>query len=146
MRYSLLFSILILFLFSCKKSKFSSVPSLTFKSANTHLVNRGDVLIMTLSFTDAEGDLTDSLFIQEKVLNCAVGGFAKDIRALPVFNTTKNQEGEILVSYGYNNNYPSPLPNPQCNRNDTAIFRFVLKDKAQHKSDTAVSDKIVILK
>ena len=135
-------------LLSCNKSKFNTIPSLKIKSVNTSVLRQGQVLTFTLAFTDAEGDLSDSFFVQEKVLNCAAGGFAKDLRALPTFPTTKNQEGEIIVSYGYRVNstyYPVNLRDPQCSKNDTAIFKFVLRDKAQHKSDTAVSDKIVIV-
>lgn len=148
MRYYLLFSFVLLFTFSCSKSKFNTVPSLKIKSVNTTVLRQGQVLTFTLAFTDAEGDLSDSFFVQEKVLNCTAGGFAKDIRPLPTFPTTKNQEGEIIVSYGYrvsSNYYPASIRDPQCSKNDTAIFKFVLKDKAQHKSDTAVSDKVVII-
>ena len=34
---------------------------------------------------------------------------------------------------------------PQCQRNDTAVFRFVIKDKANHVSDTVSSPPIIII-
>ena len=64
MRYTVLFSILILFTTSCTKDKFSSTPSLKFKSVNTTELHNQQLLTFTLSFTDAEGDLTDSVFVQ----------------------------------------------------------------------------------
>ena len=147
MRYSILFSILILFLLSCSKNKFNTVPSLKFKSVNTTVLHQHQLLVLRLSFTDAEGDFTvdSSLYVQEKVLNCSrtSAGF-KSYYPLPDFPTTKNQEGDIIVTYGYRAGN-IPLSDPQCQKNDTSIFKFVLRDKAHHNSDTAFSDKIVIV-
>jgi hypothetical protein len=143
MRYTALFSML-LFLgyLGCNKNKFETRPSLKYKSVNTTTLHRGETLKFTLSFTDAEGDLTDSLSVQKLVRVCPAGlnGSFTQPYKLPEFPTGKNQKGEILVSYAYND------VNPKCVlRNDTAIFKFVLKDKAQHSSDTAVSEPIVII-
>ena len=74
MRYTILFSIFLLLLFAgCKKDKFSTAPSLKFKSVNTTELRTQQLLTFTLSFTDAEGDLTDSsrIFVQEVVADCA---------------------------------------------------------------------------
>ena len=66
------------------------------------------------------------------------GSFVQPYK-LPEFPSGKNQKGDIIVSYDYS------FVNPICDsRNDTAIFKFVLRDKAQHVSDTAVSEPIVI--
>ena len=148
MRYSILFSILILFLASCTKNKFNTIPSLTFKSVNTSVLVNHQTIVFSLSFTDAEGDLSDSLYVEKKVLNCSNGSF-KTKYPLPAFPTTKNQEGVIDVTFGYNvftNPPPVDIGSPQCQKNDTVIFKFVLKDKAQHKSDTAFSGKVVIVR
>lgn len=142
MRYSILFSILLLLLFSCNKNKYTTAPQLKYVSANTKTLTRGQILQMTLSFTDAEGDITDKIFIQKIVRPCAAaprGGFIDSSHTIPVFPTGKNQSGNILITYDYTS------LNPLCNRNDTAIFKFVLRDQAKHVSDTAVSDPIVII-
>jgi len=139
MRNTILFSIFILFLFSCNKDKFTTAPQLKYKSVNTKALHRGETLRFTLSFTDAEGDLTDKIFIQKIVKVCAASNFVDSAHNLPQFPSGKNQTGDIVVTYSYND------VNPQCApKNDTAIFKFVLRDKAQHLSDTAVSDPIVI--
>lgn len=141
MRYTILISIFTLFLFSCKKNTYTTAPQLKYKSANTKSLHHGETLQMTLSFTDAEGDLTDKIFIKEVVRPCPAfptAGFIDSTHTIPVFPSGKNQSGEILITYDYIS------LNPQCNRNDTAIFKFVLRDKALNKSDTAVSDPIVI--
>ena len=101
-----------------------------------------ETLNFTLSFTDAEGDLTDSLTVIKVISACPNGlnySFVEPY-PLPEFPTGKNQQGEILVSFDYNS------INPKCaTRNDTAVFKFVLRDKAKNSSDTAVSEPIVII-
>lgn len=145
MRYTILFSISILMLVSCKKDKYKTIPTLKFESVNTRELRFGNILKFTLSFTDKEGDLTDSIYIEKFEPKCANSGY-NELRALPAFSTSKNQNGEIVVSYGYRVSGFPLIKEPQCGRNDTAVFRFVLKDKAQNKSDTIVSPTIVIYK
>ena len=142
MRYTVLFSILFLMIFTGCKKKYTTIPQLKYESSNINPVHRGETLVMKLSFTDAEGDLTDSIFVQKIVKPCPGGlnGSFKQLYKLPDFPTTKNQKGEITVTYDY------ALINPKCaTRNDTATFRFVLKDKAQNKSDTISSPPIIII-
>ena len=140
MRYPVLFSIiLITFFSSCKKDKFATKPSLKFNSVNTPVLSQGGTLIFNLSFTDAEGDLTDTLFITKFEPNCVASRFNAKY-ALPPFPTGKNQKGDVIVTFDYNGVSPKCFP-----RNDTAVFKFVLKDKAQNISDTAVSGNIVII-
>ena len=140
MRYTLLFSILLLITWSCTKTKFSSTPSLKFESVNTTQLHPQEVLKFTLSFTDAEGDFSDSgsIFIQKVVPNC-LSSSGDEVFLLPVFPTTKDQKGKVNVSLNYNDIAPQCAP-----QNDTATFRFVLKDDANHISDTASSPVIII--
>ncbi|HEY5407578.1 MAG TPA: hypothetical protein VIJ92_10825 [Ginsengibacter sp.] len=143
MRYTLLFLILILITWSCSKNKFSSTPSLKFKSVNTTELHPQGVLNFALTFTDAEGDFSDSgsiyvEFMQRMLPNCAVTDNPA-IFALPVFPATKNEKGTINVSLNYGD------ITPQCSPlNDTTVFHFVLKDNAGHVSDTASSPTIII--
>ena len=113
MRYTILFSIFLLLLFAgCKKNKFSTTPSLKFKSVNTTQLHNQELIKFTLSFTDAEGDLTDSIFVQEVVPDCANSNIA-GLFPLPVFPTSKDQKGDITVTFGYNfSGYTSV--SPQC--------------------------------
>jgi hypothetical protein len=144
MRYTILFSIFLLLLFvGCKKNKFSTTPSLKFESVNTTQLHNQQLIRFDLSFTDAEGDLTDSIFVQEVVPNCAASNI-EGLFPLPVFPTTKDQKGGITVTFGYNSSGYTSV-SPQCPpENDTAVFRFALKDKAQHVSDTVSSPVIII--
>jgi hypothetical protein len=145
MRYPIILSIFIFLLAGCNKDKFATVPQLKYEGVNTKILRSGEVITFTLSFTDAEGDLTDSMYVEQFEPRC-VNSRLKRMYKIPVFPTTKNQQGEILVTFGYNVNGAIPLRTPQCNRNDTATFRFVLKDLAQNKSDTVSSDPIIIVR
>ncbi|MEO8820809.1 MAG: hypothetical protein ABI267_02735 [Ginsengibacter sp.] len=139
MRYAVLFSIILFVIFSsCKKDKFDSKPSLTFKSVNTKVLTNGQQIQFTLSFTDGEGDLAGSMYIEKYEPTCVGSSFA-ETDSIPAFPTSKNEKGDFLVTYPYVNIAP------QCQRNDTAIFRFAIKDKANHVSDTVSSPPIVII-
>ncbi len=140
MRYPVLFSILLFtFLSSCNKDKFATRPSLKFKSVNTTLLHQGESIVFTLSFTDAEGDLTDNLLISKFEPNCVASRKDTIKYLLPPFPSGKNQKGDIVVTFDYNGISPRCFP-----RNDTAVFKFVLRDKAQNSSDTASSPAIII--
>lgn len=149
MRYTLLFSIplLILAATSCSKNKFSSNPVLKFKSVNTTQLFNQELLIFTLSFTDGSpnfGTSDSSVFVQEIVPDCSQSAFSA-YYALPSFPVKKNASGDITVTYGYNlsgSGYSSI--SPQCQQNDTAIFRFVLRDLNNHSSDTVSSPPIIL--
>jgi hypothetical protein len=142
MRYTILISIFILFITSCNKNKYTSAPQLKYESVNTKKLSRGETLRITLSFTDAEGDLQDSIFVQKIVSKCRDNSNSSftQLYKVPEFPAGKNQAGDIVISYGYTS------INPICqSRNDTAVFRFVLKDKQKNKSDTVTSEPIVIV-
>ena len=139
MRYTFLFSIfLIAILTGCKKNKFNSTPSLKLKSVSSEIIPAGSGILFTLSFTDAEGDLNDSLYIEKIEPNCSLSNFS-DHYIIPSFPTSTNEEGDILVNFSYND-----IP-PKCQQNDTAVFRFAIKDKANHMSDTVSTPPIIII-
>ena len=147
MRYTILFLLLFLiFSISCNKQKFSTTPSLRFKSVNTRELHNQQILRFTLSYTDAEGDLTDAdktkIYVQEIVPACANSNFI-DSFPLPSFPATKDAKGDIDITFGYNTSGYTPI-SPQCQKNDTAIFRFALKDNAQHISDTISSPSVIL--
>ncbi|MCW3106015.1 MAG: hypothetical protein JWQ09_521 [Segetibacter sp.] len=134
------------FLAACSKDKYTSKPQLKFKSVNTKVLSRGQQITFTLEVTDAEGDLQDTIWVQESVKNCSQSGGTAPYR-MPDFAATKNLKGDIQICYSYGINLGCPdIFEPKCNgRNDSAIYRFWLQDKAKNKSDTAKSDEIVIL-
>lgn len=145
MRNTIVIALFALIFIGCKKEKFTTKPQLTFKSINTKVLDRGQIIIFTLGYTDLEGDLQDSIYVEKIEPTCTQSGFISKY-IIPNFPSTKNAEGDIQVSFGYNvDNYPL-IKAPQCSRNDTCYFRFALKDKAQNVSDTVKSDVFVIIK
>ena len=140
MHKTFLISIFILLLAGCSKEKFDTTPSLKYKSVNRNIIGRGEGdIVFTLSFTDKEGDLTDTVFIVKTEPRCVNSNFTAPY-PLPEFPSGKNQQGDIIITFTYDEISPKCAP-----RNDTAVFKFVLKDKAQHISDTTASEPIVII-
>ncbi|HSV11930.1 MAG TPA: hypothetical protein VLI68_14240 [Hanamia sp.] len=139
MRYTILFSIfLFAILTGCNKDKFGSKPTLKFKSVNTTVLTNGQQLQMTLSFTDGSGSLAGSMFVERYVANCPASTLS-EMDSIPKFPSSKNQKGDLVISYDYVN------IEPQCQQNDTAVFRFAISNKDNHTSDTVSSPPIIIL-
>lgn len=151
MRNTVLFSIIILLLISCKKNKYTTKPQLKYESVNGKVFRSGDVITFTLSFTDAEGDLiSDSaLYVKKFEPRCPASNFAQYYPLPNDFTPGKDQAGEILVTYGYNSSDPritQQILGPRCAKNDTCVFKFVLRDKEKNRSDTVTSEAIVLIR
>ena len=144
MRYTIIFTtFLFLILSGCNKDKFDTVPNLKFTSVNTTELRSGNVITFNLSFTDKEGDVSNKIFVQKTSPECPNNNFEQSY-FISEFPATKNQKGEIQVSFGYNvNGFPN-IP-PTCSKNETATFNFSLQDKAGHISDTVSSPLITIV-
>jgi hypothetical protein len=146
MRNTILIALVSLVFFACNKDTFSSTPDLKYKSVNTTQLYPDQVIKFSLTFTDAEGDVIDTMYVQKVSLNCANSNFSERV-PIPTFPTSKNLKGDVLVSYanGINNQGYTTVAS-RCDYNDTCYFRFMMKDKANHKSDTVKSETIVIYK
>ncbi|HEX8358413.1 MAG TPA: hypothetical protein VF610_13410, partial [Segetibacter sp.] len=100
-----------------------------------------------------EGDLQDSLWVEEVVRNCpsnpnGTGGGFKSKYKMPNFNAVKNFKGEIEICYFYGTGPDCPPIKDagSCQgRNDSATFRFWIQDKAKNVSDTISSEEVVVL-
>lgn len=146
MRNTILIAVVSLIFLGCTKDKFSTTPQLTYKSVSTDRLSPNQVIQFSLSFTDAEGDVVDTMYVQKVSLNCAASNFSERV-PIPDFATNKNLKADVLVSYANGiNNPPYTTVASRCNYNDTCYFRFMLKDKANNKSDTVRSETIVIYK
>ncbi|MBL0358602.1 MAG: hypothetical protein IPP72_17840 [Chitinophagaceae bacterium] len=144
MRNTILIAVISLAIISCTKNKFETTPKLKYESVNTTQLSSGQIIQFKLSYTDAEGDLQDSIYVEKYGINCELSRF-KAYYLMPEFPVVKNSEGDIIVSYGYGvSNYPL-IQSPQCSgKNDTCYFLFMIQDKAKHKSDTVASETIII--
>jgi len=134
------------FLAGCSKDKFTTKPQLEFKNVNTNELNRNEQLRFTLQVTDSEGDIQDTLWVQEVVKNCPSAGFTTKYK-VPEFTATPDFNGEIQICYAYGINLGCPIIGPTCsnNKSDSATFRFWIKDKKNNVSDTISSDPVVIV-
>lgn len=133
----------LLFLASCGKENFQSKPSLKFVSVNTKNLHRQDLIRFNLSFTDKEGDISDSILVIKTNPTCPSRGF-QQWYPVPSFPSSTNQKGDITITMGYNVTGYSDVLGPICGHNDTATFSFVLRDLKGNLSDTATSPPIVI--
>ncbi len=146
MKVRILCTVLVLVLsFSCSKEKYTTKPQLKVKSVNDNFIEPGEILRIIVEFTDAEGDVSDSAFIQKVTPNCINSNYI-DKRTIPDFPIKKDLKGEFHIIYGYNVQGIPALGQPQCNRNDTCVFRIWVKDNGGNVSDTVQTETIVIKK
>ena len=131
---------------SCNKNGFGTNPSLTFVNANQTKFNTGDNVVFNLSFKQQTGSL-DTLFIKRHSLVCSDTDFVTTLNyPVPAFTETKDQTGQIIVSFSYGTQDSLSISNGSCYaKRDTSIFKFCLKDKAGHLSDTVQSPKLVFV-
>lgn len=144
----ILFAIPLMF-YACKKDTYTSKPQLAIKSISSTTLRQGDLLLFQLSFTDAEGDIQDTLFVQKisKICPSTPGAQFFSKNRVPDFTPTSNLKGILEVGYAYNANIAGYSAISGCGtKNDTSYFKFWLKDKAKNVSDTITSENIVLLK
>ena len=135
--------------YACKKDTYTTKPQISIKSINHTTIVQGDVSLFEISFTDKEGDIQDTLWVQKfsKVCPSTPGAQFISKNKVPDFTPTANLKGILEIGYGYNANVPGYSTISGCgSKNDTAYFKFWLKDKANNVSDTITSDNIVLLK
>lgn len=147
-KLSILFAIP-LFFYACRKDTYTTRPQLSIKSISSTTLSQGSLLLFQLEFTDKEGDIQDTLWVQKISRTCPNTGGAQFIspNKVPNFTPTPNLKGILEIGYGYNANIQGYQTISGCGtRNDTSYFRFWLRDKAKNVSDTLVTENIVFLK
>jgi hypothetical protein len=105
-------------------------------------------MIFSITFTDKEGDLQDSIWIQKITKTNGCINFY-DREKIPTFQATPNLKGVLEVGYSIgsnNNSYYPILPSCPGNKNDTCYFKFWARDLAQNVSDTITSPVVIIYK
>ncbi|MEP6844857.1 MAG: hypothetical protein ABI861_02600 [Panacibacter sp.] len=151
----LILSVITILMAGCKKGQFTTKPQLKFDSFNTNVVTSPGQLIMTLNYTDKEGDIQDTIYVERRSVNCSTDTL-RAFYAIPSNVPEKtNAEGKIVISYSYAPDQQFPdIGDPKCGlndppgtkTNDTCIYRFALSDKAGNVSDTVSSPPVVIVK
>jgi hypothetical protein len=150
MKRVFLYGLLIITVLSCSKDKFESRPTLEFKSANTDVLPVGADLRIELEFTDKEGDL-DSAFIYRKRLNVRDPGLPTDpIGKLIPVDFNNETKGILLWTLNWGLDVTQgideikPPGSGQKADPDTLQMKFIVKDMADHVSDTVTRVFIVI--
>ncbi|MGV3766381.1 MAG: hypothetical protein ACO1NW_09660 [Chitinophagaceae bacterium] len=144
----------VFFLLSCDKDTFETKPSIKVKSLSSTQVPNGGLFTMTLEYTDKEGDVNDSIFLEMEVLNQSAVGeqwqFSPLKYKIPAFPSSR--KGEIAVTFAVNrqpDSYQAPLQvflSPYIFENDTANFKIWVKDEAQNYSDTITTEQVVFIR
>jgi hypothetical protein len=130
----------------CNKDKFTTRPQLKFKNVNSYEIQRGGIMDFKIEFTDKEGDLTDTIWIQLKTTRCPASNRILTYK-IPDFPLAQNSQGLFEISFVNGVFVPGyvALPGPACGRPDTTTFRFWARDKAKNISDTVETDKPLII-
>jgi hypothetical protein len=134
---------------ACKKSTYNTKPTITLKQVSTNEVipaqplDQTPPLVITLEYTDAEGDLAGGrVGVQKIVPNCPSSEFIDTLSYTIADNLprTKNQKALLDIVLPYIS------INPICNFNDSAEFKVWVVDQGGNVSDTVNTGQIVIRK
>ena len=143
----LIVSVITILLAACNKDKFTTKPQLEFESFNSDVVQPGSRLVITLKYTDKEGDIQDSIYVVRDVANCLNDSIRRWYPIPGDVPEIRNSEGQIEITYSHLPDATFPLiGEPSCGENDTCIYRFALSDKAGNISDTISTPPVVIIK
>jgi len=137
-------------LVACDKDKFETKPQLTLKSINTNEVPYNGNLVVTLEFTDKEGDVNDSLFVIRERLNVR-GPFVAAPSPFKIPNFPERNQGEMQINFDFQTQLISGLPSiripgtvPSQYEPDSLILKFVARDKEGNLSDTLTVNDIFV--
>ena len=131
---------------ACTKDKYTTKPQIVFKGVNGNVFTAGNLVDFEFEATDKEGDLQDTIFVQRVTTVCP------DLNSVTSFQMPgsvkkSDLKVQVNVTYVYRNpNPPYTLLAGCSERDDTATFKFWVKDIAGHVSDTIQAPPIILLK
>jgi hypothetical protein len=140
---------------ACSKGKLETIPKLELKSLSTTVVPVNGTLRVLIKVRDKEGDISDTLFVRKVRLNKRpVNSTLRDSFPMPVPEVpAKTYKSEFQLDLRYQEELVSAQPplnipgtNPPQKEPDSLIFKFALKDKANHVSDTLVLPMIIVMR
>lgn len=141
--------VLVLLIIGCNKNGFNTKPSIKIKSIAPTVVDINGTLQIDLEYTDKEGDIDNSIWIQKIRLNKVQVPTIRDSFTLSVPDFPGKSKGSIRLAFDYQNYLVSAINPPGAPANpepDTLIIRMALTDKGNNTSDTLSTDKIVIIR
>lgn len=143
-------AVLMFGLVSCSKDKLQSTPTLKLKSVSSTEVFSGGTLVVSLDFTDKEGDISNTIYVEKIRKNLRTVPTIRDTFSLTIGDYPKNPRGVLALNLEYGNylvsaiNPPKVSDNPPLYENDTLVIRFALRDLAGNVSDTVTTPTIVV--
>lgn len=136
--------------FACGKDKLATKPTIKITSESASFIPNNGVLQIEMEFTDKEGDISNTLFVQKIRTNKRTVPTIRDTFSLTVPDYPKNTQGVLQTTLYYQAhllsaiNPPNLGGNPPRFEDDSLIIRFVLRDLAGNVSDTVSTKPIVV--
>jgi hypothetical protein len=151
MKRILFFGVLILALAACNKDKVETKPHLKFKSFNSDVIPIGSDVLITLNFTDQEGDLDSVYVIRQRINQRSFPNSQLIDLGVPKFGGQNSGELQIGLDYGLQltfnlSSLRIPGSNPAVFEPDTLNLRFYAKDKAGNTSDTIGPERLIVMR
>jgi hypothetical protein len=141
----------ILMAVACSKDKPETKPSIKIKSVSSSIVPINGNLQIVLEFTDKEGDVDDSLFVNRVRLNnigAVRGERLIDSFYLLIPEFPEKSSGEITLNLKYNFHLKDAIEAFKDAQGheiaDSVLFRFALQDRGGNTSDTVSTEQIVV--
>lgn len=132
---------------ACSKDKFQTKPSLKIKSMSTTHVPLEGTMYIDMEYTDKEGDVQDTLWLEKVRLNTILLPTIRELTfKLPMpkaEDMPDKRKGQIrlILDQDYLKGSDNP-GNPPIH--DTLMFKIVLKDRGNHTSDTVKTETIIV--
>lgn len=142
-------SVIIMALAACNKDKVESKPHISFKTFNSKVIPVGGDALITLNFTDQEGDLDSVFVIRQRVNKRSFPNSQLIDLGVPKFGNQNQGELQVALDYGTQltfglNAIRIPGTNPSQYEPDTLHLRFYVKDKEDHTSDTIGPEQLIV--
>lgn len=138
----------IVLMIACGKDKFTTVPQVKVKSIKPDEVRQGNLIEFRSDFTDQEGDI-DSVFLVYKWYAGATATRFDTILRVPFSDydlPANTKQGELNIDFIYGVIVDGYVQLSSVNKDTTAAFGVVLKDKEGNRSEYKESDKIRLIK
>jgi hypothetical protein len=144
MKYFVLLSLAgMVMLAACNKSSFQTKPQIKIKSISGNVVPLNGGMTIIFEYTDKEGDVSDSLFMEKVRINQRTATLLRPKVTLDIPDFPKAVKGEFEVNLEYQAHL---LATSNTTENDSLFLKFAVRDKAGNVSDTLTSELIVIRK
>jgi len=139
---------------ACGKDRFQTKPQLKLISVSSDVVPVNGNLKVVIEYTDKEGDVSDTMYVTKQRLNARKVRTLFDTLALAVPEFPKTPKGDFEITLPYQGGLISAEQPPRRNPGvepaeyepDTLSIKFLVKDKANNKSDSVIVNNIVVLR